>query len=161
MDHCAWGKAEVEQTFRGAWSLSSMGANQEKSLQLCERFLASPCKICMVTNSQTEQIWWQTGVCWVHCIWGTVRVILACLEVLNILTGREDLQAHLHHRQYSSGAEIMVAAAVVAKFPVWSRLPGLSPHPGPLGMCLETGSPLFQTIHGPPTCSGRRLCAGV
>lgn len=147
MDHCVWEKAEVEQTFRGAWSLSSMGANQEKSLQL-------------YGDKQSDRTDLVTD-CWVHCTWGTVRVILACLGVLNILTGREDLQAHLHHRQYSSGAEIMVAAAVVAKFPVWSRLPGLSPHPGPLGMCLETGSPLFQTIHGPPTCSGRRLCAGV
>lgn len=56
------------------------------------------------------------------CTWGTVRIVLACLEVLYILPGREDLQAQLHHCQYSSGAEIMVSAAVVAKFPIWSML---------------------------------------
>lgn len=56
------------------------------------------------------------------CTWGTVRIVLACLEVLYILPGREDLQAQLHHCQYSSGAEIMVSAAVVAKFPIWLML---------------------------------------
>lgn len=56
------------------------------------------------------------------CAWGTVGVILACLGVLYILTGQEDLQAQLHHCQYSSEAETMVSVAVVAKFPIWSML---------------------------------------